>query len=168
MKCFHWKYFHCNILWTAVVLYCSTSVIGKLKWFVTRDPLYIRYGYMCAGAYACESHLFPLLLFCRIYWHCFLRQGLLLKLLFPCWAVIPQNLSVYASPTWGLLTHGMTLGPQFCTANTLRLSCLLSHCMWHYIFVWELSHIIIHVSLLFHKTLLVQAYIAWLLLISSD
>lgn len=110
----------------------------KLKRFVTRDPLYMRYGYMCAGAYACESHLSPLLLFCRNYWHCFLRQGLLLKLLFPCWAVIPQNLSVYASPTWVLLTHGLTLGPQFCTANTLPLSCLLSPCMWHYIFVREL------------------------------
>lgn len=31
-----------------------------------------------------------------------------------------------------------------------------------------ISHIIIHGSLLFHKTLLVQANIAWLLLISSD
>lgn len=71
----------------------------------------------------------------------------------PLLGCYPQK-SVYASPTWGLLTHGMTLGPQFCTANTLWLSCLLSPCMWHYIFVWELSHIIIHVSLLFHKTLL--------------
>lgn len=135
MKCFHWKYFHCNILYSALLLYCSTSVIEKLKQIVTKDPLYMRYGYICAGAYACVSQMSPMLQFCRNYWHCFLRQGLLLKLSFPCWAAIPQNLTVYASPTLGLLTHGMTLGLQFCTANTLLLSCLLNPCMWHCIFV---------------------------------
>lgn len=154
------------------MLYCSTSVTEKLKRFVTRDSLCMRYGYMCAGDYACESHMSLLLLFCRNYWHYFLRQGLLLKLLFPYWVAITKNLSVYASPTLGLWHMAWHLVLNFAQqilyyrAVFLVPACgitYLSRVTLHYI-----NHIIIHGSLLFHKTLLVQANIAWLLLIGSD